>query len=724
MNRFAYRTTGFAIKALLNLSRARINIHGEENIPDGAIIFVINHFTRIETLLLPSHIFKLTQVPVWSLASADLFGGAMDNFLDNMGAISTADPDRDRLIIKTLLTGEASWAIFPEGRMVKNKKIIEKGRFMLSVAGGRYPPHSGAAGLALRTEFYRQRIKLMLTKQPAEARRLAGLFEIEDLQTVIEKKTFIIPVNLTYYPVRARENILSKLADSLVQELPARAMEELMTEGSMLLSGVDMDIRFGKPLQIEHQLKHQEIAKDIASPEEICFDDRIPCHKRMRKEALIIMQQYMEAIYSMTTVNHDHLFASFLKHIPRKKISIQNLKNRVYLIILKELKKSPFYLHHSLLDDQIHLLSDDRFHKFDDLVSLAEEKGIVDFQGDFLLKDNSKLKSFFDFHRVRIDNPIAVIANEVEPLFLLQKKISCLAWQPDFMIRRKVVKTLLKKAIKDFKKDYDHFFVDAESKPREVGTPFLIKGNFKRKVGVVLAHGYMAAPEEVRALATYLGCQGFWVYAPRLTGHGTTPEDLAACSYQDWINSYEKGYAVIRNLCQKVVLGGFSMGAGLALELAARIPEVDAVFAVSAPLGLQDFNSKFVPAVDVWNKIMNKINRVDAAKEFVENQPENPHINYSRNPIAGIREMGRLMVDMEARLKDIKAPALVVQSRQDPVVNPKSAGQIFNKIGSEDKQLVLFNFDRHGILLGKGSERVHRVIGNFIGNLITKKKES
>ena len=45
MNRFAYRTTGFAIKAIENLSKASINLHGTENIPDGSLIFVINHFT-------------------------------------------------------------------------------------------------------------------------------------------------------------------------------------------------------------------------------------------------------------------------------------------------------------------------------------------------------------------------------------------------------------------------------------------------------------------------------------------------------------------------------------------------------------------------------------------------------------------------------------------------------------------------------------------------------
>ena len=162
MNRFAYRTTGLLIKTIAELSKARIRLHGTENIPKGSVIFVINHFTRMETFLMPYQIFKLTGVPVWSLASNELFKGAFGSYLEKVGAVSTHNPERDRLIVKTLLTGEANWIIFPEGRMVKNKKIIEKGRFMISYAGGKHPPHTGAALLAMRTEFYRQRIKQLL----------------------------------------------------------------------------------------------------------------------------------------------------------------------------------------------------------------------------------------------------------------------------------------------------------------------------------------------------------------------------------------------------------------------------------------------------------------------------------------------------------------------------------------------------------------------------------
>ena len=237
MNRFAYRSTGFAIKTLSNLSKANIAVHNPENIPEGSIIFVINHFTRLETFLMPAQIFSLTKMPVWSLADYELFKGSFGAYLEKVGAVSTQNPHRDLLIVKTLLTGEAHWIIFPEGRMVKNKKIIEKGQFMISWAGGKHPPHTGAGTLAMRTEFYRQRLRHLADAKPEEAQYLMDLFQIESLDPVLMRSTYIMPVNLTYYPIRARENILSKLAQRLVEGLPDRFVEELMTEGSMLISG-------------------------------------------------------------------------------------------------------------------------------------------------------------------------------------------------------------------------------------------------------------------------------------------------------------------------------------------------------------------------------------------------------------------------------------------------------------------------------------------------------
>jgi esterase/lipase len=227
----------------------------------------------------------------------------------------------------------------------------------------------------------------------------------------------------------------------------------------------------------------------------------------------------------------------------------------------------------------------------------------------------------------------------------------------------------------------------------------------------------MAAPLEMKELARYLGKRGIWVYAPRVKGHGTSPEDLATRNHEEWIESVDRAYAIIANLCKRVVVGGFSNGAGLALDLAARNPHVAGVFAVCPPLQLQDISSRLVPAVDVWNRLMKRVHLNEALMDFVDNNPENPDINYIRNPISGVRELERLMASVAAKLPRIQMPALIVQAQGDPVVNPKGSRKVFERLGTIKKTYVLVNFDRHGILLGEGSHRVHQTILNFIQDL-------
>jgi esterase/lipase/1-acyl-sn-glycerol-3-phosphate acyltransferase len=720
MNRFAYRTTGFAIKALSLFSKARIHLHGEANIPQGSLIFVINHFTRMETLFLPYHLFYLTgKKPVWSLGDAGLFKGALGDYLKAVGVVSTRSPDRDMLMVKSLLTGEASWIIYPEGLMVKNKKLVEKGRFMLSYAGGKHPPHTGAATLALRTEFYRQRLISLSETLPDEARRLMSLFQIEDIEPLKATRTQIVPVNITYYPMRSRENTLSRLAEFLVDHPSDRMMDETMTEGAMLLSGVDIDIRFGSAISIQDYLTASAIERDISAIRTFDFDDPISSRRAMRKQTWNIMQQYMTAIYSMTTVNPDHLFAAMLHKIPFKHVDAFDLRRRVYLAVAQKTGLSGSFMHETLAENQIHLITDDNYKRFQDFVEIAVEKRILARKDTDLIKLSSTHPRILDFHRFRTENPIAVMVNEIEPLVRLQRSIRWLAWQPAFWIRRRITRFLLEKALSDYSHDYDAFYIEGESKEKSVGQPILRKGRSNR-LGIVLFHGYMAAPMELDGLAEYLAGKGWWVYVPRLKGHGTAPEDLAVRSAADWVTSADEAIALITSNCRKVILGGFSMGAGLALEAAARIrhPALSGVFAVCPPFRLQDFSSKFVPAVSMWNRFMSSVKRDEVKKEFVENHPENPHINYLRNPISGMRELEKLMKSTENRLDDIHLPALLVQSDEDPVVDEKGTRKAFKLLGSERKRCLLIHSGRHGILRGKGSTEVYHAIEEFIHGLL------
>ena len=270
-----------------------------------------------------------------------------------------------------------------------------------------------------------------------------------------------------------------------------------------------------------------------------------------------------------------------------------------------------------------------------------------------------------------------------------------------------------KQAEQEFETDYRKYYIEGESKPKEIGRPVLIPGR-SRRLGIVLSHGYMAAPAEVRGLADHLVKLGYWVYLPRIKGHGTAPEDLAGRSYRDWIRSMENGYLLIRHHCRKVVVAGFSAGAALALELAQRVPDVAGVVAISTPLRLQEIASHLAPVVDTWNRLMSKVHINDAKMEFTENHPENPHINYLRNPVSGVRELERLVDYIEPKLPAIKVPTLLVHSQNDPVANPKGSERIFQQLGTVEKQYMVVNFPRHGILLGQGAQQVYDAIGRFV----------
>ena len=720
MNRSAYFTTGLAIKLLSRLSKASIVVHGKENIPTGPTIFVMNHFTRVETFLLPAYIYNLTGKPVLSLAAASLFKGGLGKFLDMVGAVSTSDPMRDELIVKSLLTGEANWIIFPEGNMVKTKKIMHGGKFMIASHRGMHEPHTGAAVLALRAELYRNHLLNTAKISPEKMQGTLDFLELQSIDGIQKEGVAIQPVNLTYYPIRAAENVASNIASKLVKDIPERMVEEIMAEGTMLLSGVDLDIHCGKPIQMIDCLDESWLQEDMERDGIALFSVSSALKDKMRKTAYDLMQRYMEDIYAMTTVNHDHLFASSLRMYPFKRIDQYDFRRRVFYaasqISSGEEGGNPFFLHKSLKGNQAHLLTDDRYDKYENFLNLALEKGVVKKDGNSLVRDRFKLSVPLSFHKGRISNPIEIMANEVEPLRKFMSTLKALAWQPKMLLRVALIRYLLKQDKVRYAEDFGKSGQVAGSVRERDGKPFILPC-FRRRMGVVLVHSYLAVPEEVKALARYLRKQGIWVYAPRLPGHGTSPEDLSARKYREWVEAVENGYVLMSTICDRIVVGGIAVGGSLALDLAARVGDVAGVFAVCPPLTLRNYSTNFVPGMDVWNRVINRMKPGDNESQFFEFSHANPHINYPRNPVAGVREVGEFLESIEKNYAAISQPALIIQADNNPVVDPKGSLQLYESIGSVQKEFCLLSHDRHVLVNGEGAGNVFRKVGTFIGNL-------
>jgi len=103
------------------------------------------------------------------------------------------------------------------------------------------------------------------------------------------------------------------------------------------------------------------------------------------------------------------------------------------------------------------------------------------------------------------------------------------------------------------------------------------------RVGALLLHGLGGTPVEMRYVAMGLAHAGISVSCPQLAGHSGSFEELRDSRWQDWYASAEAALDELRRSCDVVVVGGLSMGAVLALMLAAERQSDVAGAAVYAP---------------------------------------------------------------------------------------------------------------------------------------------
>ena len=265
-----------------------------------------------------------------------------------------------------------------------------------------------------------------------------------------------------------------------------------------------------------------------------------------------------------------------------------------------------------------------------------------------------------------------------------------------------------------FLKEYEGNYSAGESKPPDIGMPFFLHSP-ESDTGVLLIHGMMAAPEEVREWANFLHTKGLTVYAPRLSGHGTSSKDLSARNYHDWLDSVDRGHAILKTCCKKILVAGFSTGAALVLQTVILKPhDFEAVIAISAPLRFKSFSSRFAETLNGFNLFCNYLGVGNLTREFVKNDADNPHINYLRCPVNSFVQVKRLMKKVRKSLPDIFIPALVIQAKNDPKVAPESGPAIFKLLGTDRKHFSWIDYNRHGIVRGEIALEVFKEVELFL----------
>ncbi len=212
--------------------------------------------------------------------------------------------------------------------------------------------------------------------------------------------------------------------------------------------------------------------------------------------------------------------------------------------------------------------------------------------------------------------------------------------------------------------------------------------------GVLLLHGFAGTPPELRRLGEHLAAHGYHCRGPALAGHATTPEDLEATTWRDWVGSAQAELSALAAECDEVMVAGQSMGGTVALHLAATDLRVAAVATLAAPVWLSGLATRVIPVARRlvrWHRAGSDIDLydLDAIDEL--------H-SHGLRPMRAIHQFTQLLHEVRDELAFVRAPVLVLHGGRDRTIDPANALEIEHRlVCSREVTRRMFARSGHGM---------------------------
>jgi len=220
--------------------------------------------------------------------------------------------------------------------------------------------------------------------------------------------------------------------------------------------------------------------------------------------------------------------------------------------------------------------------------------------------------------------------------------------------------------------------------------------------GVLLCHGLSGSPGSMRPWGEFLALHGYTVRVPRLPGHGTSVAECNITRWEDWYAEVERGMLQLARHCERVFVGGLSMGGALAIHLAQNHPDVvDGLMLVNPALASGDWKARYLLPVmrglrvKEYPAISN-----DIAKEGAD------EIAYDKTPIYALWSFTRQWPHLIADLHRVKQPTILFHAPADNIVDTTTSELLRALIGSQDFSYVELPHSQHVATLDHDAPKI------------------
>jgi carboxylesterase len=230
--------------------------------------------------------------------------------------------------------------------------------------------------------------------------------------------------------------------------------------------------------------------------------------------------------------------------------------------------------------------------------------------------------------------------------------------------------------------------------------------------GCLLLHGFTGSPLEMIPLAEALAEDGYTVRVARIAGHGTSPEDLASTTWEDWIASAREALDSMRAECRDVAVLGLSMGGAIALYLAATA-NPRAVVALATPLRLRPIIARLARAARRYVPYVPVIARVGPRSADVRAY----RAAYPRIPLGATGDLAQLLEHTVEMLPRVSVPVMVAQGRRDWAIPPESGEAILERVASEVRRLLWLPHSGHVVTLDVDRADLFTEVRRFLADV-------
>jgi carboxylesterase len=209
--------------------------------------------------------------------------------------------------------------------------------------------------------------------------------------------------------------------------------------------------------------------------------------------------------------------------------------------------------------------------------------------------------------------------------------------------------------------------------------PFLWPGG---DGAALLIHGFPGTPAEMRPAGEVLRDAGWTVQGLLLPGFGSDFATLPDRHHGDWVATIESALTALRAQHRTVILVGNSMGAALALRVAAHQP-VDGLILFAPFWRVDHWLERAYPLAELLLREIKPFQRANFADpafranlaEFMPDADlDDPAVQAAIRELSlpvrvlgQVRRSGQLGYRFAAQ---VQAPVLIVQGRDDPLVKP------------------------------------------------------